>query len=207
MDAALRSTMIGAGVGAGLMFLFDPARGARRRSLVRDKAIRATRKTRDALNATQHDLSNRIEGVAAELRRRMSSDTPDDPTLTERVRAELGRIASHPRAIRVTANNGSVALSGDILASEVRSVLSRVRGVRGVREVNSQLNTHRESGGISAMQGRSTRPGSWSSWLGGSWSPTAFVVVGTALAAGVATAVVTRHEGDAASAWPPSPNR
>jgi hypothetical protein len=73
MNTAIRSTMLGAGLGAGLMFLFDPARGPRRRSLVRDKFIRATHETRDALGATQRDLSTRIEGVAAELRGRMAS--------------------------------------------------------------------------------------------------------------------------------------
>lgn len=65
MNTAVRSTLVG--MGAGLMFLLDPGRGARRRALVRDKAIRATRKSRDAYEATRCDLGNRARGVVADL--------------------------------------------------------------------------------------------------------------------------------------------
>jgi hypothetical protein len=192
MNAAIRSTMLGAGVGAGLMFLLDPA-GRRRRSLVRDKLIRTARKTRRGLNATKRDVSNRIEGVAAELPGTLSNDVPDDSTLAERVRAELGRVASHPRAIQVTANHGCVTLSGDILASEARAVVSAVGRVKGVCDVNSALKLHSEDERIPALQGYSPRPGWWSSWLASGWSPTARVVAGTAVAAGVATAFAARR--------------
>ena len=48
MTSAVRAGLIGAGVGAASMFLLDPERGARRRAVVRDKAVWAGRKTRDA---------------------------------------------------------------------------------------------------------------------------------------------------------------
>ena len=74
MDSALRSTICGAGIGAGLMFLFDPARGARRRSMVRDRVVRAAHKTRDAYDATRRDFGNRLSGAAAEVRSQLSGD-------------------------------------------------------------------------------------------------------------------------------------
>jgi hypothetical protein len=187
----LRSTMLGAGLGAGLMFLFDPDRGVRRRSLVRDKVIRARHKTRDVVNATRRDFGNRMEGVAAELRG--TGDTPDEFTLIERVRAKLGRVASQPRMIHVTASNGSITLSGDIFASEADAVVSAVRGVRGVCDVNNQLIVHRDDYGSPALQGHSLRSGRKSSRLVGGWSRTGIVIVATAAAAGIATVVAARQ--------------
>src|SRR5262249_6662234 len=69
MDYTLRSTICGAGIGAGLMFLLDPATGARRRSLLRDKVVGAAHKTRDAYDATRRDIGNRLSGASAESAR------------------------------------------------------------------------------------------------------------------------------------------
>ena len=117
MDKAMRSWLCGVGVGAGAALLFDPDRGARRRALIRDKAVRAQRRTRDAVDATARDLSNRVSGAIAEGRAMFGNDTPDDRILGERVRAHLGRVASHPRAIYVIARDSRIVLSGDALAS------------------------------------------------------------------------------------------
>src|SRR5437016_282892 len=101
MHAMARSSLIGAGIGAGVMFLLDPDRGARRRALVRDKVAWAARKTRDAADATQRDVTNRVAGATVAARNRFSADDVEDRTICERVRAQLGRAASHPRAIEV----------------------------------------------------------------------------------------------------------
>src|SRR5438105_14161704 len=106
MTSMVRSSLIGAGVGAGLMFMMDPSRGARRRALVRDKMARAAHKTRDAADATGRDLSHRVAGLAARARSRMRDARADDRVICERVRAELGRVTSHPGAIRVRSSGG-----------------------------------------------------------------------------------------------------
>ena len=182
MDDALRSTICGAGIGAGLMFLFDPARGARRRSLVRDKVVRAAHKTHDAYDATRRDIGNRLSGAAAEVRARLSSDDADEWTIAERVRAKLGRVSSHPRAITVVVDQGGVTLTGDALASEVDAILSAVENVRGVCSVVSHLRTHASPERVPSLQGRSRRPGWWSTWLTESWSPAAMVIAAGAAA-------------------------
>ena len=182
MDDALRSTICGAGIGAGLMFLFDPARGARRRSLVRDKVVRAAHKTHDAYDATRRDIGNRLSGTAAEMRARLSVDDADDWTIGERVRAKLGRVTSHPRAIDVAVDEGRVTLSGDALASEVDRIMSAAESVRGVCSVVNQLRPHASANRVPSLQGTSSRPGWWSTWLRESWSPAAMLV-----AAGAAT--------------------
>jgi hypothetical protein len=53
-------------IGAGLMFLADPISGARRRALVRDKAIRTMHHSNDFLNRAGRDLRNRARGSNAE---------------------------------------------------------------------------------------------------------------------------------------------
>lgn len=189
MHNAMRSTMIGAGLGATAMFLLDPARGARRRALVRDKMTRAARKTRDAYGATRRDVGNRIAGVNAVIRQRRDHAAVDDTTLRERVRAALGRVASHPAAIQVHVSNGAVTLTGDVLASEGRAIERAIRRVHGVEDVHNQMMSHRSADGVPSLQGSSTRPGRWSSWARSGWSPTARLVAGVG-AASVASAVV-----------------
>jgi len=183
MTSAARSSLIGAGVGATLMFLLDPSRGARRRAIVRDKIARAARKTRDAAGVTRRDLANRMTGAVAQARSRAAEEPADGRAVCERVRAELGRVASHPRAIHVSATGGMVTLVGDALADEVPLIVSRVGRVRGVNHVRNEITPHSQASGIPALQGKSERPGWWSTWMRASWSPTAMVAAGTGAAA------------------------
>ena len=66
--------LAGLGIGAGLMYLFDPQDGNRRRSLIKDKATKFNRQTREAIEGTAKDLSNRAKGMAHELRSAASSE-------------------------------------------------------------------------------------------------------------------------------------
>ena len=56
----------GLGIGAVLMYLFDPQGGNRRRALIRDKAFSVSRKTQQALTGKAHDLRNRAQGLLHE---------------------------------------------------------------------------------------------------------------------------------------------
>jgi gas vesicle protein len=126
-----RDVVIGAAIGATVMFLGDPNGGRRRRALMRDNLVRATRKTRDGLDATARDLTNRASGITAAARGRWADDHVDDGRLIARVRAKLGRVCSHPHAVDVDAQDGTVTLRGPVLASEVNDILAVVAGVRG----------------------------------------------------------------------------
>lgn len=193
MNTAARSSLIGASLGAGLMFLLDPARGARRRALIRDKVVRVSRKTRDAAGATGRDIRNRMHGVRARTGSWFSADYVDARTLCARVRTELGRVASHPRAICVTARDGRVLLSGDVLASEVASIITAVNSVRGVREVENCMTRHESPDGIPALQGQSERPDQWGTWLRERWSPAAMLAAGAGAAAIAVAALAARR--------------
>jgi gas vesicle protein len=59
--------LAGLGVGAAVMYLFDPEGGNRRRALIRDKAVRLNRQTREAIDGTMKDLSNRAKGTMHEM--------------------------------------------------------------------------------------------------------------------------------------------
>ena len=141
------------GLGAIVMYAFDPGGGRRRRAIARDQLTRLANKTSDGLDATTRDLSNRAAGTVAEVRRRIWSDHPDDDVLVQRVRAELGRVVSHPGAITVEAHNGTVRLCGPILSHETDSLLRAVQSVSGVSSVDNQLEPHDEAGNIPSLQG------------------------------------------------------
>lgn len=193
MNASTRNSMLGAGIGMGLMFLLDPARGNRRRALIRDKMIRVSRKTRDAAGATGRDLGNRINGIRARAESLVSRAPVDDDVLVERVRARLGRIASHPRAIEVAAHNGSVTLTGDAFATEVSPIVDAVARVRGVCNVENEITAHAAAEGVPSLQGASERPEHWSAWMKSGWSPAAKVLGGATLLTIAAAAAARRR--------------
>ena len=148
-----RDVLFGIGIGAALLFVVDPRTGRRRRALATDQFVRASRKTRDAFDATARDVANRTSGMVAAARARWSDERVDDRRLLERVRAKLGRVCSHPRAVDVDAADGAITLRGPILAHETDSVLATVRGVRGVLHVTNALEPHESAEGVPALQG------------------------------------------------------
>jgi len=172
--------------GAAAMYLLDPVAGGRRRARIRDKAVWATRKTRDGAAALGCDLQNRAIGAVAEVRGMLDRTPADDRVIEARVRAELGRVSSHPGAIVAFSSNGCVVLSGPILASEHDMVLRAINRVRDVCEVIDDLQIHQTADSVPALQGGSIRPGQ--TWLRGPWSPTAQLAAALAGAGALALA-------------------
>jgi hypothetical protein len=188
-----RDILVGAGVGAALAFMLDPQGGGRRRALVRDKVVRASRKTRDGVDATARDLANRTRGVAAATRGRFERDDVDDDRLVERVRAKLGRASSHPRAIDVRAEGGEVTLYGPCLAHEVDDVVSTVAAVRGVRSVINELEPHESAEGVPSLQGEGRVAGPSIDILQRKWSPATQALVSVAALAATMIAYSARR--------------
>ena len=140
-------------VGASAMYLLDPDRGARRRSLLRDQGIHAGHKLGDGLVATARDARNRTRGTAAALRARFRTDEPGEEVLHERVRSAIGRAVSHPRAITVVVTGERITLTGQVLAEEVDALVRTVAEVRGVSEVRNELEVHASPAGVPSFQG------------------------------------------------------
>jgi BON domain len=159
--------LTGLGIGASLMFFLDPGQGRRRRALARDKIVHMGHLAFDAAEATRRDMSNRASGVAARLRRG-GDENADDRILMERVRAQLGRVASHPRLIDAAVADGVVTLRGPILQAEVDALCRAVGGVAGVRDVVNQLEPHADASNVPSLRGEGRVSRRWQ----GTWSPT-----------------------------------
>jgi hypothetical protein len=181
--------LAGAGLGALLMFMSDPGRGTRRRALVRDKAVRGTRVGGRALSATAADLANRTRGLAATAWGSIRRESVDDDRLIERVRAALGRVCSHPKAIAVEAIDGEVTLRGDVLALEANSVLAAARSVRGVSELVDELDKHATRDDVPSLQGMGRLGESSLDLLQRRWAPATRALVGMAAVAAAAFSV------------------
>ncbi len=67
--------LAGVGSGLALMFFFDPERGRRRRSLLRDQLMKWTRIGRESATGKAKDVRNRTAGVMYEARKAVVSKT------------------------------------------------------------------------------------------------------------------------------------
>src|SRR5687768_7783974 len=175
----------GAAIGVALMYFLDPNSGRRRRARTRDKVVHAARLVNEGAKVTARDTVHRAQGAWAEAKRLFTGEDEEvgDDVLVGRVRAELGRVVSHPHAIEVTASGGHVTLTGPILSYEVRPLLRVVRRVPGVRAVSDQLTVYSDPSHVSSLQGGEPRSGERFELLQENWSPAARVVAGGAGAA------------------------
>lgn len=143
----------GVGVGAALMYLFDPEKGKRRRALLRDKFVHVTHSTGEKLDVKSRDAANRVQGLVARTKSLLTRERVPDTVVAERVRARLGHVVSHPGSIDVTVKDGRVTLGGPALSRELDALLDDVARVRGVTGVENKLELHEEPGNVSGLQG------------------------------------------------------
>lgn len=194
-QSGLGSLFLAAGAGALLMYLLDPDQGRRRSAQARDRLARLARRGSGAGTTGARDLGNRAGGLFAQLRSRLREglgrEQVADDLIVERVRAQLGHLVSHPRAIDVSVHDGQVTLRGAVLMREEDSLVRGVEAVRGVRGVQSDLQVYQSEEGVSQLQGG--REPAFAQALAESWSAEARLL---ALAAGGGTAVWgLRHGG------------
>src|SRR5918994_1364966 len=183
----------GAAVGVALMYFLDPNSGRRRRARTRDRVVHAARLVNEGAKVTARDTVHRAQGAWAEAKRLFVHDEEvSDDVLIGRVRAELGRVVSHPHAIEVAAGGGHVTLTGPILGHEVRPLLRVTRRVPGVRAVSDQLTVYSDPTHVSSLQGGEPRSGERFELLQENWSPAARVVAGGAGAALMVAATQAR---------------
>jgi uncharacterized membrane protein len=173
----------GLSLGCGLMYFLDPDRGRRRRAVVRDKLAASGHRLSRELGKARRDLEHRAEGLEAQAKQAVKGvfnlqEEVDDDVLVARVRARIGRLASHPHAIEVFAYRGVVTLRGPVLKDEVDELLRTVASVRGIKEVRDHLEIHDNADGVPKLQGNGRRRGERSELLQTSWTPALRVLAG-----------------------------
>jgi hypothetical protein len=182
----LAGGVAGIATGVGLMYFLDPRGGPRRRSWIARRAERVLHEVEGSVGAGARDLSHRARGLAHEAKVRVEGEEVSDDVLAERVRAKLGRLTSHPRALEVAVRDGRVELSGPVFRAEHAQVVRGVRWVRGVRRVEDRLQP-REGADVPALQGAGPLVSARAAPLpGGAFGPGAKLLagaVGAALAA------------------------
>jgi len=126
-------------LGVGAMYFLDSNDGARRRAVFRDKFLSAFGRMATSLERQGRNIWNRANGMMHEARSSFSSEEVDDRTLTERIRAQVGRYVDNAGAIEVQCVQGRATLRGPIQASQLNRLLKGIRGVRGVSGIDNQL--------------------------------------------------------------------
>jgi len=152
------SAGLGAGVGAGLMYLLDPQGGRGRRAAARDKSVSALKNGGRAAAKTSRHLGNKTKGLVARTGSKLrnsdlASDLGDNgQKLLEKVQKVIHVTGSHPSAIDPILEAGRVHLHGLILASEVARLLAAIQAVEGVSGVESRLELHESPQDLSAFR-------------------------------------------------------
>ena len=124
-----------AAAGALAMYYLDPDLGARRRA-------RLAELVRNGLPGDRGTPAARGRQARRAYLRATHGDPRSDAELRDRIQTRLGRMVSHPRAIRVDVDNGVVRLSGRVLAKERDGLLAQVQQMAGVQKLVNAMSAH-----------------------------------------------------------------
>jgi osmotically-inducible protein OsmY len=132
-----------AGIGAGLMYFFDPEQGNRRRKMLVDRAggffrrgARRSARAGRGVAATAYGVRQKATHLREEEKEL------DDVTLTRKVESEIFRDADAPKGqVDVNVVDGVVYLRGEVEEDLIRDLEEAARKVSGVRGVENLLHT------------------------------------------------------------------
>ena len=125
-------------IGWAIAYFADSQSGARRRAVAKDKAGAYGRRL---VRKGEH-VARRARGRVERVKHlREEPKTYDDVTLAQKVQSEVFRPADAPKGdVDVNVANGVVELRGQLDDPEmIDELVSRVRKVQGVRDVQSYL--------------------------------------------------------------------
>lgn len=140
------TTLLLIGIGVGLMYFLDPESGARRRLWLHEKWARPTKKEQDSLAGAEASSDRVAEAGADDISLTAPNDVATDEELARRVRLALERALPQPPAVEVIAHHGLVILSGEVSAEEQDIVLTCVRAVPGVIDVENRVEVRTAAG-------------------------------------------------------------
>ena len=131
--------------GAVAMYFLDPRSGRRRRAVVRDRSVAAGHEVDADARARVRHAADRVQGMAAAVRGRVSNAPLDDDRLHARIRSRLGRIVEHPHGVEVEVHGGHVVLKGRASSAEAQDLMASLMAMRGVDHVDNRLSTGKQS--------------------------------------------------------------
>jgi hypothetical protein len=142
----MRKLLTLGGLGAALMYFFDPQSGARRRTVARDRTLAFFRQRSRQLGRTAAAVRADAGGLVQKTKHWRSEEAlqdPNDATLARKVETEIFRDPDVPKGrIAVNAEDGVVVLRGEVENdSLIRELEEKTRSVQGVREVENLLHT------------------------------------------------------------------
>jgi hypothetical protein len=135
----------GLGLGAALMYVLDPVAGRLRRRAVTDGT--GPRKAARTIGRVSREIGKEAWGLLAEAESVFSGPIEDDEMLAERVRTRLSRTLTTPENVQVLVEGGVVTLAGTVAAADFDLLVSSVLRVKGVRDVNDQLDVRPTANG------------------------------------------------------------
>lgn len=138
--------MLLGGVAAALgTWLADPDRGKARRTQLADQAKTQARQVGDQARTQAQQAVNTARGTVTEaVTDALPDDVPDDPVvLQDRIKSQVfGHRDDVSDVVLTVGKPGHVTLKGTIGSAEAeRDLTDAVRGVNGVVDVQSELNT------------------------------------------------------------------
>ncbi len=129
------NTLGAVAAGALAMYYLDPELGARRRALLADLV-------RGGIPGERRNAAARARLARRAYLRATHADPRSDAELRDRIQMRLGRMVSHPGAIRIDVDNGVVRLSGRVLAKERDGLLAQVHDMPGVQKLVNAMTAH-----------------------------------------------------------------
>ena len=131
------------GLGALIVYFFDPRSGNRRRALARDRIPALFRRGSRKLEQAGRSVTAEATAATKKVQHRKEAEKPqpDDVTLARKVETEIFRDEDVPKGqINVNAENGIVVLRGEVEEPElIKDLEERTRKVQGVKEVENLL--------------------------------------------------------------------
>lgn len=122
-----------AAAGALAMYSLDPQLGAARRAMLADLV-------RGGFPGEPRPARGRLARRAS--LRNTHADPRSDAELRGRIQHSLGRMVSHPGALRVDVDNGVVRLSGRVLSKEREGLLAQLQQMPGVHKLVNATTAH-----------------------------------------------------------------
>jgi len=140
----LRNAVVGVAAGAAAMYVFDPDRGRRRRSMLRDQsravARRHYRQANRVLRGRVLDTEHRLQGAVARARGAGHYHPESEVDLREHLHQVIASLDFPTRDVNVEVVKGVATLRGQLATGDQELiVISEVKKVPGVNQVQSFL--------------------------------------------------------------------